>query len=82
MSRAKVGNGLYKKGLSTLAVAAFQRSVNLQPDNPSYVGHLGLAYAQSGDKDKARQTLQRALHLKEDFDGAAEARQVLKSLEG
>ncbi len=34
----------YKKGLSTLAVAAFERGVRLQPDNPSYVGHLGLAY--------------------------------------
>jgi tetratricopeptide (TPR) repeat protein len=70
----------YKKGLSTLAVAAFQRSVHLQPDNPSYVGHLGLAYAQSGDKDKARQTLERALKIKADFDGADEARKILKSI--
>jgi tetratricopeptide (TPR) repeat protein len=72
----------YKKGLSTLAVAAFQRSVQLQPDNASYVGHLGLAYAQSGDKVKARQSLERALKLKADFDGADEARKVLKSIGG
>jgi tetratricopeptide (TPR) repeat protein len=72
----------YKKGLSTLAVAAFQRSVQLQPDNASYVGHLGLAYAQNGDKFKARQSLERALTLKADFDGADEARKVLKSIGG
>ncbi|HEX3704691.1 MAG TPA: tetratricopeptide repeat protein [Vicinamibacterales bacterium] len=72
----------YKKGLSTLAVSAFQRSVQLQPDNPSYVGHLGLAYAQNGDKDKARQSLERALKLKADFDGSDEARKVLKSIVG
>ena len=72
----------YKKGLSSLAVSTFQRSVQLQPDNPSYVGHLGLAYAQSGDKDKAREALERALKLKANFNGADEARKVLKSIQG
>jgi tetratricopeptide (TPR) repeat protein len=72
----------YKKGLATLAVSSFERSVELQPQNASYVGHLGLAYAQNGDKDKARETLQRALKMKANFDGADEARKVLQSLVG
>ncbi len=70
----------YKKGLSTLAVAAFQRSVELQPDNPSYLGHLGLAYAQSGDNDRARQTLERALKINGSFEGSDEVRKTLKSI--
>lgn len=72
----------YKKGLSTLAVAAFKQSVDRQPNNASYLGHLGLAYAQSGDKVRARQSLEQALKLSNTFDGADEARKVLHSIQG
>lgn len=71
----------YKKGLSTLALASFKECVRSQPQNASYVGHLGLAYAQSGDKRKARESLEQALKLSGTFDGADEARKVLKSLQ-
>ena len=40
----------------------------------------GVAYAQSNNKDTAQQTLKRALKIKADFDGADEARKVLKSI--
>ena len=72
----------YKKGLSTLAISSLKRSVAATPDSPVFLGHLGLAYAQNGDKDKARETLERALKLKADFDGADEARKVLQSIGG
>jgi tetratricopeptide (TPR) repeat protein len=72
----------YKKGLYSLAIGPLQQSAAAAPNNPMYAFHLGLAYAQNGDKDKARQTLRRALELKGDFQGADEARRVLKTLAG
>lgn len=45
-----------------------------------YQLHLGLAYAKSGDAKQARLTLERALSLKPDGEGAQEARAVLESL--
>jgi tetratricopeptide (TPR) repeat protein len=72
----------YKKGLPTLAVPPFEKSVEKDPGNPVYYYHLGLAYARSGDLPKARKALQQALGLAPDFPGAADARQVLASLRG
>ena len=72
----------YKKQLSSLAVDAFKRCVAAQPDNALYLAHLGLAYAQAGNRQLARQTLQKALKLNGNFDGADEARRVLQSLGG
>ena len=72
----------YKKGLSTLAITSLKQSVAASPKNPQYLYHLGLAYAQGGDKVNARQTLETALKLKADFAGAEEARKVLSSLVG
>jgi Flp pilus assembly protein TadD len=72
----------YKKRSSTLAVDVFKRCVAAQPNNPIYQSHLGLAYAQGGNRALARQALETAFKLKPDFDGAAEARRVLQSLGG
>ncbi len=44
----------YKKGLATLAVPPFQKSVEKDPKNPVYHYHLGLAYAKAGDQKRAR----------------------------
>jgi len=40
-----------------------------------------LAYAKAGETTSARQSLIRALAVKPDFDGAQEARDLLRSLE-
>ena len=72
----------YKKDLATLAIPPLQQSVEKDPKNPVYHYHLGLAYAKSGDKGKAKSSLEQALKLKPDFEGAAEARKVLASLQG
>jgi putative PEP-CTERM system TPR-repeat lipoprotein len=70
----------YKKNLASLAVATLKVSAEKDPDNPVYQYHLGLAYASAGDPIRARQSLNRALALKSDFDGAQQARSLLISL--
>jgi tetratricopeptide (TPR) repeat protein len=70
----------YKKDLPEQAIVFFQLSVEKDPTNPDYHYHLGMAYANKGEDGKARRELERALALKKDFDGAAEARKTLASL--
>jgi putative PEP-CTERM system TPR-repeat lipoprotein len=72
----------YRKGLSTLSIASLSQSVAGDPKDATYQYHLGLALAQHGDKDRAREVLQRALSLQPNFAGADDARTVLKSLVG
>ncbi len=75
-----LGWAYYRKGLSASAIAPLQRSVRLDPRNPLYAYHLGLAYAKDGRKEDARKELQRALVLNERFAGADEARKILETL--
>jgi len=70
----------YKKDLATLAVPALREAVDKDPQNPNYQYHLGLAYAKSGDRRKAKEALQRALAIKADFSGAEDAKKVLATL--
>jgi len=70
----------HKKNAPDLAISAFQRCVSMNPSNPVYHYHLGLAYIQSGDEVRGRESIERALGLKVDFGDAANARQVLASL--
>jgi len=50
------------------------------PKNASFLYHLGLAYANTNEKDLARQSLDRALTLDLAPNEAAEARKTLASL--
>ena len=54
----------YKKGLNTQAIRALEASVQRQPMNASYHYHLGLAYINNKDTEKARKALEQALSLK------------------
>ena len=72
----------YKKNLANLAIPPLRRSVEKAPDNAVVHFHLGLAYAKTGDTEKARSSLERALKLQPDFPGAEEARRVLGGLRG
>jgi tetratricopeptide (TPR) repeat protein len=56
------------------------QSVEAEPQNPLYHFHLGLAYADQGEDGKARRSLERALALNPDFEGAAQARKALDLL--
>ena len=69
----------YKKGMATRAIESFENSTLKSPTNASYAYHLGLAYHKNGDTAKARAELERALKLKPDFEGAAEAKKILES---
>ena len=57
------------------------RAIATAPDNPVYQYHLGLAKAKAGKVAQAREAFRRALALKSDFNGAAEARKALAELE-
>ena len=71
----------YKKDLLPQAVETLRAAVAKDPRSPVYHYHLGLALAKGGDAPGAVTHLQRALGLKPDFDGAEEARSVLRTLE-
>jgi tetratricopeptide (TPR) repeat protein len=72
----------HKKGLSSLAVSPLLQSIEKDPKNAVYHYHLGMAYASNGDKDKARASLEKALTLDPNFNGAAQARETLSGLKG
>jgi Flp pilus assembly protein TadD len=59
------------------AVRRFEQSVAVNPENPVYHYHLGLAYSKSGDIERARRSLQAALKLQPAF---GDARQALDTL--
>ncbi|MCU0691777.1 MAG: tetratricopeptide repeat protein, partial [Polyangiaceae bacterium] len=69
-----------KKQLPSLAIAPLRLAVEKDPKNPTFHYHLGLAYSQNGDKAAARQSLEQALKLKPDFEGAEDAKKVLSTL--
>jgi putative PEP-CTERM system TPR-repeat lipoprotein len=71
---------LYLKNLPELAVPPLARAVELDPGQPAYHYHLGMAYARQGDTQRGRESLERALALKTDFPGADEARRALAEL--
>jgi tetratricopeptide (TPR) repeat protein len=75
-----VGWVYLQKGLATQAIASFERARERAPTNAVYHYHLGLAYIKLGDQARARAALTRALELKADFNGAADARAQLAAL--
>jgi tetratricopeptide (TPR) repeat protein len=71
-----------QKGLTGLAIQALTESTRSQPDNPTYLFHLGVAYAKAGDAPKARAALDKALATDPRFQGNTEARDLLARLKG
>ena len=63
--------------MSALAIAPLLQAAAKQPANPVFHYHLGMAYLGEGNLDKANASLQKALDLNPNFDGAADARAVL-----
>ena len=70
----------YRKDLIGQSMLYLQQSLDLEPNNPVFHYHLGMALARKGDDAKARRTLQRALQLDPKFPEAAQARKTLASL--
>jgi tetratricopeptide (TPR) repeat protein len=69
-----------QKQLGSLAIPLLKLAIEKHPEEPAYHYHLGMAYAQTGDKAEARKALEQALKLRPDFDGAGEARRLLEAL--
>jgi putative PEP-CTERM system TPR-repeat lipoprotein len=70
----------YKKGLADQAVAAFERAVEIDKNGALFHYHLALACAKAGYRDRARRSLEEALRLQPNFQGADEARALLSRL--
>jgi tetratricopeptide (TPR) repeat protein len=72
-----VGWIYYKKKLSALAIQQFQRSIQLAPTGAIYYYHLGLAYQQSGEVERGREALRKALTLNPDVTLGADIKKAL-----
>jgi len=70
----------YKKGLYDSAIAEFADSLVQLGDNATVNFHLGMAYYKKGENAKAKEQLEKALSLSNEFDGADEARKTLAEL--
>ena len=69
-----------KKGLRELAVGPLEYAARRMPDKAVYHYHLGMAYVATNNWAAARGSLEKALALRPDFDGAADARKALASI--
>jgi putative PEP-CTERM system TPR-repeat lipoprotein len=72
----------YRKNLIAQAVRHLESSVQKDGNDPTTHYHLGMAYEQAGDLDKAKKELQRALAMNSHFEGAADARKALAQIGG
>lgn len=70
----------FLKGAYGSAISELHDSLELAPDNPDINHHLGLAYYKSGQPEKAKGYLEKALELDAKFKGAAEARKLLEGI--
>lgn len=62
-------------------LASLQKAAQLNPKNPEIQYHLGMLYAETGDKIKASEALKRALGISAHFPSALNAKKLLKDLE-
>jgi tetratricopeptide (TPR) repeat protein len=71
---------IYYKANVPLATSTLEHAVALAPKSAVYQYHLGMSYAQDGQRAEARKTLTRALQLSDKFSGADEAKAALAQL--
>ena len=72
----------YKKGLYDSAISEFSDALEKKPEEPMVNYHMGLARYKKGDISKAKSALEQALSLNPEFDGADDAKRILKEIEG
>ena len=68
--------------IGTSTIPHLELSVGKDPKNPSYLYHLGQAYALAGQKVKARTPFERALAVDPGFDGSVDAKRQVVELTG
>ncbi len=71
---------MYKHGDDNAALAALRDVLAKSPQSPIAMYHLGMAQAQAGQKDSARDNLARSLNSGQKFAGMDEARATLDKL--
>jgi predicted Zn-dependent protease len=69
------------KDFVTLAIPLFEDAVKSDPRNPVFRYHLGMAYLEAQDRQKARDELTHALQLDQAFPDRAKAQAALASLQ-
>lgn len=67
----------YLKGGYLSAISELEKSVSRNPDSALANYHLGLAYYENKDFEKAREFLEKALKIDPNFKGADDARSML-----
>ena len=75
-----LGWAYYKKGLYGLAIGEFSDSLAKIPDNAAVIYHLGMAYYKKGENEKAKEQLEKALSIDENFPGSDDAKEVLAEI--
>ncbi len=73
-----LGWTLFRQGKLDLALPLLQQGASGMSNNPIHHYHLGAALLKSGKPDAGRQQLAVALKISGTFDGAAQAREMLK----
>lgn len=68
------------RGELTRASANLEAAAKLDPTDPVIHYHLGILYAEQTNKEKAKESLSKAMSLQQNFDGAADARERLNQL--
>jgi tetratricopeptide (TPR) repeat protein len=74
-----IGMIYVKKALPALAIEAFEKSIEKQPDNALYHFHLAQAAKDSGDLKRARAAAEQAIKLRPDYP---DAQKLLASTKG
>ena len=72
----------HKKGEDELAIPILKRLVEQMPDEPHFLYHLGMSYQATGDKEAAREQLEKALATGKAFRGIEDARAALEAISG
>ncbi len=74
-----LGWTLFRQGKLKQALPLLRRGVARMPDNPQVHYHLGAALLKNGNQAAGKKELVAALKISGNFDGAARARELLKS---
>ena len=70
----------YKKKDYSRALKLFEDALQMKPNNPVILFHLGLTYMKLGDHEKAGLMLEKALSISRYFPGAERAKKILPEL--
>lgn len=69
-----------KKELYDSAIEEFKTCIQINPRNPVFHYHLGLAYFKTGKKDLAKKSFEESLSIQSDYNGSDDAKEILKQL--